>query len=290
MRSLRNRSGTLCTKIPKYHPRGVGGSFRSFLPGGPSTCRPSPTNGRWMVQILSTWRSVNVLAQSHQRQLVDGSDPFYLAVRQRVGPIPPTAVGGWFRSFLPCGPPTCRPNPTNGSWWMVQILSTLRPANVSAQSHQRQLVDGSDPFYLAVRQRVGPIPPTAVGGWFRSFLPCGPPTCRPNPTNGSWWMVQILSTLRPANVSVQSHQRQLVDGSNPFYLAVRQPVGPIPPTAVGGWFRSFLQIGPFSFLRRATRAALDGHSLTRKDLNNPPTAVGGISTFGAKPVRGRIWM
>src|SRR6201991_2329551 len=151
MRSLRNRSGTLCTKIPKYHPRGVGGSFRSFLPGGPSTCRPSPTNGRWMVQILSTWRSVNVSAQSHQRQLVDGSDPFYLAVRQRVGPIPPTAVGGWFRSFLPCGPPTCRSNPTNGSWWMVQILSTWRSVNLSAQSHQRQLVDGSDPFYRLAR-------------------------------------------------------------------------------------------------------------------------------------------
>jgi len=49
--------------------------------------------------------------------------------------IPPTAVGGLFRSFLP-------------------------------KSHPRQWVDASDPFYS-------------------------------NPTHGSGWMLQILSTVIP---------------------------------------------------------------------------------------------
>jgi len=140
----------------------------------------------------------------------------------------------------------------NGSWWSVQILSTKKYANLSPQSHQRQLVVGSDPFYKEVRQRVAPIPPTAAGGRFRSFLQRSPPACRPNPTNGSWWSVQILSTKKSASVSPQSHQRQLVVGSDPFYKCL------------------------FSILRRAARAALGGHTFSRKDLNNPPTAVGGI--------------
>ncbi len=62
----------------------------------------------------------DVCSQSHQRQLVDG-----------------------FRSFL-------------------QDEVVLRP-----ESHQRQLVDSSDPFY-------------------RPMLCAGQ-----NPTNGSWWIVQI---------------------------------------------------------------------------------------------------
>jgi hypothetical protein len=125
--------------------------------------------------------------------------------------IPPTAVGGCFRSFP-------KDNPTNGSWWMFQILS-------QEQSHQRQLVDASDLFY---RQCPGrrTIPPTAVGGCFRSFP-------KNNPTNGSWWMLQIFSTGNVQDAE-QSHQRQLVDVSDPF-------PGTIPPTAVGGCFRSFLQ-------------------------------------------------
>jgi len=50
-----------------------------------------------------------------------------------------------------------------------------------------------------------------------------------NATNGSWWMVQILST-RAANVQTR-----------------------IPPTAVGGWFRSFYQ-QVTTLLLRAERA------------------------------------
>src|SRR6185503_15398841 len=81
-------------------------------------------------------------------------------------------------------------NTTHGSGWMIPMLST-RPCNYRPA-----------------------IPPTAVGGWFRSYLRrplrCDgiPPTVvggmvqilskktakvRWNPTNGSWWMVQILS-------------------------------------------------------------------------------------------------
>jgi len=91
---------------------------------------------------------------------VDGSDPFYKASAN------------------------AQSNPTNGSWWMVQILYK--------QSHQRELVDGSDPFYKA------------------SANP------QNNPTNGSWWMVRILSTRHQPTHKI------------------------IPPTAVGGWFGSFL--------------------------------------------------
>src|SRR5215217_6541006 len=83
--------------------------------------------------------------------------------------IPPTAVGGSFKCFLPENYPatwkshqrqlvdrsnafyprtTQRPgNPTNGSWWIVQMLST------------RELPSDLE------------IPPTAVGGSFKCFLP-----------------------------------------------------------------------------------------------------------------------
>src|SRR5262245_57119901 len=66
-----------------------------------------------------------------------------------------------------CVSATPTENPTNGSWWMVHVLST----------RQRQLTSA--------------IPPTAVGGWFMSFL------------------------LNSATQTEESHQRQLVDGSCP---------------------------------------------------------------------------
>src|SRR5262249_30042626 len=82
--------------------------------------------------------------------------------------IPPTAVGGWFRSFLPTDGLSLR-NPANGSWWIVQILSTSRK-QACMKSDERQLVGGSDPFYEERRPQ-----------------------------------------------SPQSHQRQLVVRSDPFY-------------------------------------------------------------------------
>ena len=70
------------------------------------------------------------------------------------------------------------------------------------------------------------IPLTAVSGSFRSFLLKGAPGFSANPTNGSWWMVQILSTSC-------AHKKKVVQN------------------------KSVLRLG-------------------RKDLNNPPTSVGGI--------------
>src|SRR6266567_3157506 len=78
---------------------------------------------------------------------------------------PPTAVGGLFRSFL----------------------QRTRPA--AQKSHPRQW-DGSDPFY----KELDPL--------------------HRNPTHGSGWMVQILSTKNSTCCTE------------------------IPPTGVGGWFRS----------------------------------------------------
>src|SRR5215217_9098599 len=116
-------------------------------------------------------------------------------------------------------------NPTNGSWWIVQILSTNTVPPSSRESHQRQLVDRSDPFYKHGTPEFSGIPPTAVGGSFRSFLQTRYPRVLGNPTNGSWWIVQILSTTTVPPSSLESHQRQLVDLSDDqtFYLSnVRQ--------------------------------------------------------------------
>jgi hypothetical protein len=38
-------------------------------------------------------------------------------------------------------------NPTYGSRWILQVLSTRTNYYSIPESHQRQLVDGSDPFY-----------------------------------------------------------------------------------------------------------------------------------------------
>ena len=38
-------------------------------------------------------------------------------------------------------------NPTHGSGWMRQILSTMSHVYEALKSHQRKLVDGSDPFH-----------------------------------------------------------------------------------------------------------------------------------------------
>src|SRR6266404_4292860 len=110
---------------------------------------------------------------------------------------------------LPTRKPEAKPtNPTNGSWWMVQILPTRKPA---------------------------PKPT--------------------NPTNGSWWMVQI-QPIKTCSETNKSHQRQFVDGSDPTYKDLLRNQQ-IPPTAVGGWFRSCPQ-----------KDVLRNQQI-------PPTAVGG---------------
>ncbi|HXS02715.1 MAG TPA: hypothetical protein VN724_19240, partial [Pyrinomonadaceae bacterium] len=74
--------------------------------------------------------------------------------------IPPTAVGGSFKSFLQL-PQKRLANPANGSWRILQVLSTTPPKE-ACQSRQRQLADPSSPFYKLPQKRLA------------------------NPANGSW--------------------------------------------------------------------------------------------------------
>jgi hypothetical protein len=98
---------------------------------------------RQLVDVSSpTYTAEAWILKSHQRQLVDGSSPTYTA-------------GAWIlkshqRQLVDGSSPTY----TAGAW----IL----------KSHQRQLVDGSSPTYS--RSLDSQIPPTAVGGWFKSDL------------------------------------------------------------------------------------------------------------------------
>src|SRR5262249_27090574 len=140
-----------------------------------------------------------LISERHQRQLVVRSDPFYKNA------------------------PASSPNATNGSWWFVQILSTkTRP--------------------LRLR-----MPPTAVGGSFRSFL------------------------QKRARFVSECHQRQLVVRSDPFY---KNAPASSPNATNGSWW--FVQI--LSTNCRAPGLRLSHGNVRRKDLNYPPTAgVGGIS-------------
>ena len=64
---------------------------------------------------------------------------------------------------------------------------------------------------------------------------------------------------------VKSHQRQLVDSSDPTYKSDREIASSNPTN--GSWW--IVQI-----LQRCRR-----NTGIRRDLNNPPTAVGGIQLF-----------
>ena len=152
-------------------------------------------------------------------------------------------------------------NPTHGSAWIVQILSTTRRHGKAGiprtavrgffrsslqrtvqrhESHARQCVDYSDRFYCKRLRLVG------------------------NPTHGTECVDRFSSFLQQAlPTSWESHGRQSVDYSAPFYSKRCQPVGNpthgsawiiqllstasaanqlgIPRTAVGGSFRSFLR-------------------------------------------------
>ena len=94
--------------------------------------------------------------------------------------IPPTAVGGMFRSGLHSGLAEFT-NPTNGSWWMVQIepvrpyrgpmklnllfnaLGSFVSEDGSEQSTNCPLVGFKTRFVVACRLNLK-HPPTAVGG------------------------------------------------------------------------------------------------------------------------------
>jgi len=85
---------------------------------------------------------------------------------------------------------------------MVQIRSTTSTCAVGYESHQRKLVDGSDPFYLSRRLR---------------FL---------NPTNGSWWFVQVQTIHLTLSHFLESCSST---GTNINSVDLNHP-----PTSVGG--------------------------------------------------------
>ena len=102
------------------------------------------------------------------------------------------------------------------------------------KSHPREWVDGSDPTYMQRRAE---------------FL---------NPTNGSWWIVQI----RPLKQTGRADSKAILV-SCVFHLVKRLDLNH-PPTSVGG-LRKSPEVRP-----------------GRLDLKNPPTPVGGISVFSRR--------
>ena len=58
-----------------------------------------------------------------------------------------------------------------------------------------------------------------------------------------------------------------MDSSDPTYKSDIRFASLIPPTAVGGYFRA---------------SCVGAEAASRRDLNNPPTAVGGIESFFAR--------
>jgi len=77
------------------------------------------------------------------------------------------------------------------------------------------------------------------------------------------------------NCHSESHPRQWVDCFRSF-LHPSSELNVIPPTAVGGYFRSFARRNLNN--PPTTVGGIQGHSFSsyRNDLNDPPTAVGGI--------------
>src|SRR6266849_9660365 len=74
--------------------------------------------------------------------------------------IPPTEVGGKFRSSL-CTVPTDFLNPTNGSWWMVQI----RPSKQGGPSAYKRDLS----FMRLLREQVGSEQSTNSRWWIPKF-------------------------------------------------------------------------------------------------------------------------
>src|SRR5215510_3498432 len=67
------------------------------------------------------------------------------------------------------------------------------------ESHPRQWEDRSSPAYRNASARPLGIPPTAVGGSFKSSLPQRERTTAGNPTHGSGWIVQVQPTATRAH-------------------------------------------------------------------------------------------
>src|SRR5882724_9225879 len=85
-------------------------------------------------------------------------------------------------------------NTTHGSGWIVQVQPTSNAVDGFFESHPRKWVDRSSPAYIERRRRLLRIPPTEVGGSFKSGLHRTPSTASSNPTHGSGWIVQVRPT------------------------------------------------------------------------------------------------
>jgi|SRR6185295_3739232 len=93
-------------------------------------------------------------------------------------------------------------------------------------------------------------------------------SCR-NTTHGSGWIVQVLPTRRAARPFLESHPREWVDRSGAAYN--------------GGGRPSDLVIFLPSRCQEERQNGTSGAPLFRLDLNDPPTAVGGIPGSSARP-------
>jgi hypothetical protein len=98
-------------------------------------------------------------------------------------------------------------------------------------------------------------------------------------------MFQILSTVSYVYEGLKSHQRELVDASDPFYT--ESPLRLKSLTAcIFGLIGEQLKRGSeqSTNFRWWDLASSQWFIQSRDDLNHPPTAVGGICIFCAKPV------
>ena len=84
--------------------------------------------------------------------------------------IPPTEVGGLFRSSLQQTRLLKLRNPTHGSGWILQIQPTNRQGSRHEESHPREWVDSSDPTYNHIA--VETENPTHGSGWIVQIQPC----------------------------------------------------------------------------------------------------------------------
>src|SRR5215217_5098961 len=90
-----------------------------------------------------------------------------------------------------------------------------------------------------------------------------------NPTHGSGWMVQILST--PSSlIATESHPRQWVDCSDPFYTTI--------PIATESHPRQWVDCSDLNDPPTTVGGIPDkqGNCGDRKDLNKPLTSVSGF--------------
>src|SRR6266850_7860380 len=133
--------------------------------------------------------------------------------------MPPTEVGGSFKSSLQRnGARLASSNTTHGSGWIVQVQPTKEWGSTCFfEYHPRQWVDRSSPAYKGMGlDLLLRIPPTAVGGSFKSSLQRnGARLASSNTTHGSGWMVQVKPTKEWGSTCFfEYHPRQWVDGSS----------------------------------------------------------------------------